>query len=114
MGEATGGKVWENFADCLFVLVGQGAVGEHQVIILIPFLPRQRSLRPLMLFGSVVTHQIHHQADAALPQGSCHLAQIVHAAQLGVDFAVVGHGVATIIGAAARLEQGHQVQIGDA
>ena len=67
-----------------------------------------------MLAGDVVEDQVHDQADALAAQGGREVAQVVGGAEVGADRAVVLDGVAAVVVALARLEQRHQVQVGDA
>jgi hypothetical protein len=61
----------------------------------------------------VVEDQVEDQADAAAAQGGGEVAQVVHGAEVGPDAAVVLHGVAAVVVTLARLEQRHQVEVGD-
>jgi hypothetical protein len=114
VGEAAGLKFGEDFAHGHFVLVGQRAVGKHEVVILVSWVAGGRFLRPVMFFGGVVADQVYAQADFFLAQLGGKMGQIGHCAQVVAHGAVVHHGVAAIAGAGARLEQGHEVQVGDA
>ena len=67
-----------------------------------------------MLAGDVVEDQVEHQADALAAQRGGELAQVVDGAEVRRDRPVVLDGVAAVVVALARLEQRHQVQVGDA
>ena len=47
-------------------------------------------------------------------QRPCQLAQVVDGPEVGAHRAVVLHGVPAVVVALARLQQRHQVQVGDA
>jgi hypothetical protein len=67
-----------------------------------------------VLLGGVVAHQVDAQADVVVAQLAGQVGQIGHAAQPGIHLAVIHHGVAAVVGGGAGLEQGHEVQVGDA
>ncbi len=62
----------------------------------------------------MVEHQVDHQRHVVAAQGGGQRHQVVHGAQARVDRAVVGHRVPAVTVTRPRLEQRHQVQVGDA
>ena len=64
-----------------------------------------------MLARDVVEHEVEHEADPCLPQLGGQGAQVVHGAQVGAHRPVVGHRVAAVVVALARLQQRHEVQV---
>ena len=67
-----------------------------------------------MVFAGVVHNEVdtdaHTQAVAFVTQGR----QILHGAQLRLDFAEVGNGIAAVASVLGALQQRHQVEIVDA
>ena len=76
--------------------------------------PARARDRPGVLAGHVVEHQVHDQADPAAAQGGRQVAQVVDRAEVGTHRAVVLHRVPAVVVALARLQQRHQVEVGDA
>ncbi len=60
----------------------------------------------------MVADQVDAQADAAAAQLAGQVGQVGHRAQSPVHLAVIGHGVAAVVGPRPGLQQGHQVQVG--
>ena len=112
--EAARGEVGEHLGQRALVGVGQLAVGEDAEVGAVVRIAATGRLRPLVLAGDVVEHEVEAQADAPLPQRGGQPAQVVDGAQVGADRAVVGDGVPAVVGTRPGLEQRHQVQVGDA
>ncbi len=104
--------VGENLAQRAVVGVGHGAVGEDEVVVGEFLVAGLRRLRPAVLVRRVVEDEVQHEADAVLAQFRRQRAQIVHRAEPWVDLAVVADGIAAVVVALRRLEERHQVQIG--
>ncbi len=113
-GEVAWREVGEDLRQRALKGVRLRPVGVHQVVGLISRVAGGRAPRPLMLLGRVVADKVDAQANALGSQPGGHLGQIGHRAQRRVDGAIVGHGVAAVVRAVARGQQGHQVQVGDA
>ena len=113
-GEIARCKIGEDLGQGFFVGIGQGAIFKKQVKILEKWITLQGCLCPLVLAGGMVHHVVDHQNHAFLVQAGGQFAQLSHGAQAGVDFPVIGYGVAPVIRTRAWLKQGHQVQIGNA
>jgi hypothetical protein len=113
-GERAGCGVREHVGDRGLDRVRPGPVRVAQVEAGVRGVPGQPGLRPRVLAGGVVEHQVHAQADAARPERTGQLRQLVHRAQARVHLPVVGHRVAAVVGALARGQQRHQVQVGHA
>ena len=94
-----------------FVGVGQLAVGEDEEVVAVRRLARTRLPGPLVLARHVVEHQVEAQADALPAQLAGELAQVLDAAQVGADAAVVHHRVAAVVGSRPWVQQRHQVQV---
>ena len=65
-----------------------------------------------MLFRSVVEDEVDADGDAALAQAPGDRLEIVHGAKARVDLAVIHHRVAAVGLAGARLQAGHEVDVG--
>ena len=76
------------------------------------FVARLRRQCPAMFVRGVVEDEVEHQADAVLAQIRRQGAQVVHGAQFWVDLAVVADGIAAVIVAVGRLEERHEMEIG--
>ena len=112
--EAAGREVGEDLRQRPLELVRQVAVGEDVEVVPVRRLAGPGARRPVVLARDVVEHEVHDQADALAAQRGGELAQVLGAAQLGLDRTVVADGVPAVVVALARLEQRHQVQVGDA
>jgi hypothetical protein len=106
--------VGEHLRDRRVVGVGQLPVGERGVEVGVRRVAGQPGLRPGVLAGRVVEHQVDAQAHVPLVQLQRHLLQVGHRAQPRVHRAVVHDRVAAVVLAGPGPEQRHQVQIGDA
>ena len=67
-----------------------------------------------MFAGDVVEHEVETEADAVAAGGRRQRLQVVDRPEVGAHGAVVGDGVAAVVGARARLQQRHQVEVGHA
>lgn len=70
---------------------------------------RASCLRPGMLVGHVIAHQVEDEADAPPAHVASHEAHVVDRAEVRTHRAVVGHRVATVAVAVAGTKQRHQV-----
>ena len=113
-GERAGRAVREDVADRGLVRVGHVPVVEGEVEVRVRRVAGQPRLRPRVLAGGVVQHEVDAQAHPALAQRPGRGLQVVHGADPGVDGAVVHDGVAAVVLPRPRLEQGHQVQVAHA
>ncbi|MND05959.1 hypothetical protein D3C83_270570 [compost metagenome] len=52
--------VGKDLAQRAIIGIGQGAVGEHEIVFLIIRVAGQRGVRPAMFVGSVVENKIEH------------------------------------------------------
>ena len=112
--ERAGMLVGKDLPHRAVVGIGQRAVGEEQVKVLVACLAGHAALCPLVLVAGVVEDEVQHQADALPPQGGGQRAQVGQRAQGGVDLAVAADGVAAIAALLRALEGRHQVQVGGA
>ena len=115
-GEVARGEVREDLRQGALVGVGQLAVGEDvEVVAVVLARPPARRLRPLVLAGDVVEHEVEHQADAVLAQRrSARSRRSSTVPRSARTVAVVRHRVPAVVVARPRLQQRHQVQVGDA
>jgi hypothetical protein len=115
--EAAGSERREHLGQGPLVLVGQVAVGEDVEVVAV-----RRRLGsagpgphgPVVLAGDVVEDQVDDQADSLAAQRRGELPEVLGGPEVGPDRAVVAHGVAPVVVPLPGLEQGHQVQVGDA
>ena len=107
-------EVREDLRQRALEVVGHVAVLEDVEVVPVRRVARPGARRPVVLAGDVVEHQVHHQADALAAERGGELAQVLGAAEVGVHRPEVPDGVAAVVVALARLEQRHQVQVGDA
>ena len=112
VGKVAGGCFGEDVAQGTAVLVGQGAIGEEEVVFLVGGVASFGLHGPFVFFGRVVAHNVGAKADAVLAQGTAEFGQVGHCAEPFVYTAVILHSVTAIIGARAGLQEGHQVQVG--
>ena len=106
--------VREDFAHGLLERVRHRPVREDPVVVAVRRVARGRLPGPLVFVGGVVEDEIDDEADAVRPQLGGKLTQLLHGAQLRVDVAVTGDGVAAVGVRFGGQEQRHQVQIGEA
>ena len=74
----------------------------------------RRVARPRVLGRGVVEHDVDAQRHPGRPQVGGQRAQVVHRPQRRLDRAVVDDRVAAVVGRRPRVQQRHQVQVGDA
>ena len=89
------------------------AIGEDQVEILEPVFARDRLLRPLVLVARVVEDEVENERDARRTQVGREFGQLRHRAEARVHAAIARHGVAAVVVALGRVEQRHEVQVGE-
>ncbi len=111
VGEVARRVLRKNLAEMFLVLVRQRAVREHEEVILIILVARQRVLRPLVFVAGVIKHEIEHHTDAVLPQRGRQIAQVCHRSQRGINRAVAANRVAAVANR-GYFEERHQMQIG--
>ena len=83
--------------------------GANVEVIPVLALTGERTLEPLMLGRNMVEHHVEHDAHTVLGEGSNHLFDVLHGAQVGVDGVVVGDVVAVVVlrGGEERVEPHH-------
>ena len=94
-------------------IIGRGntvTVPPDEIIVVGIILPLQRLLKPNVLIGAMVQHQIHDDGNISFPSLADQLLHILHRAEHGVDGAVVGHIVAVVhLGRSANRTQPNAV-----
>jgi hypothetical protein len=95
--ERPGRAVGKHVGDRRLVGVGHLPVREGDVEVRVLGLVGEPSLRPGVLAGRVVEHEVHAEAHPALAQGLGGGLEVVHGADARIDRAVVQHGVAAVV-----------------
>ena len=113
-GEVARGERGEDLGERRLVLVGDRAVGVDEEVVAVAGVTGLGLLGPRMLARDVVEHEVEGQRDAGPVQVAGEVGEVVHRAEVGPHRPVVHDRVAAVVGARARGEQRHQVQVGDA
>ena len=113
-GEVSGGCGGEDLGYGLLELIGDIPVIIEEVPVLIFLLAGAGAFCPLMIFTGVVHNEINADAHAQVVAFVAQGRQILHGAQLGLDLAEVGNGIAAVASVLGALQQRHQVEIVDA
>ena len=66
-----------------------------------------------MLARHVVEDEVEDEADAGVVEVLGEGLEVVHRPEVGAHRAVVGHGVAAVVVALARAQEGHEVEVAD-
>ncbi len=111
-GEAAAPHSREDIAQRLLVGIRQRAVGEQEVVALVLHVAGLGAARPIVLVGGVIEDGIEHQADAVRLELARQRRQLLDCPELRVDAPVAADSVAAVAVAGGRLEQRHQVQVG--
>ena len=111
-----GAKSGKTSGSVALVAVGQRAVGEDVEVVAVAPGRRPAPAAPTSCSRATwLSTRSRHEADpAARAAPSASVAQVVHGAEVGAHRAVVGDRVAAVVVALARLQQRHQVEVGDA
>ncbi len=83
-------------------------------VIAVARIARGRRQRPWVVVGHVVEHQVAAQADAGAAQGRSERIEVGIVAQRRLDLVEAGDGETAVVFAAARAQEGQQVQVGHA
>ena len=113
-GEVTRCLRGENLDQRLLVLPGQAVVIEHPVKRLIKRITRACLLGPSVFLGGVVQHHVDAGADTGGTQRQVGGLEIGHAAQGGVDAAVILDRIAPVRWPGPRQQAGHHMRVGHA
>jgi hypothetical protein len=108
-GEVAGGRGREDLGHGLLVGVGDAAVVEDVVVVLVLLLPCPGAYGPFVLIGGVVDHDVQDQEDFAAAQGAREVFDVVEGAVPVVDPAEVAHGVAAVVVFPGAVEDGHDM-----
>ena len=98
-----GAKRREHLREGSLVLVGHRAIGEDVEVAAVPRLAGACRLGPRVFAGDVVEHEVETEADAVAAGGRRQRLQVVDRPEVGADGAVVGDGVAAVVGARAAV-----------
>ena len=113
-GEVPGRKVGEDLREGALVRVGLPAVGEPVKVVLVARVARAGLHRPVVLAGHVVEDEVEDEADPVLAQGGGEVPEVVDGSQVGTDGPVVPDRIPAVVVPGSRLEEWHEVQVGDA
>ena len=110
--EVARGEVGEHLRQRLLIGVGDGAVGVDVEVVAVLRIPSPGSLGPRMLGRDVVEHEVDGQSDAIEVEHLSEALEVRHRAQVCAHLAIVGDGVAAVVGRGPWFEQRHQVEVG--
>ena len=113
-GKVAGCRGGEYLGNGLFELVGDGPVVIEEISVLIFLFAGPGPLCPGVVLAGMVHDKVKADAHAAAVALGAQLRQILHGAQLGLDLAEVGYGVAAVAPVLGALQKGHQMQVVDA
>ena len=108
-----GAVLGEHLRHGLLVLVGDGAVVEAEVVVLVLGIAGLRRLGPAVRGRSVVHHEVEAQADAGAAQLLGQRREILVGAEQRVDGVEVLDRVSTVVVGVRHLQQRHQMQVGE-
>ena len=114
MGEIAGGIVGKNLDQRLFIGLRHVGAVEHQIHVLRRLVALCGALGPVVFLGGMVQHKVDTKRDAALAQLCRNRFEIIERAIGRVDVAIIHHRIAAIGITGARLQTGHEMDVGDA
>ena len=114
IGEIAGGDFGEDFRDGFFEFSRNIVRVVHEIEILVLFFAGEGTQGPFMVFGRMVDDIIEANVDPLGAQPGDQITELVHRSETGIDFTVVRHSISTVILTFPSLEQGHEMDVGDA
>ena len=111
-GESARVFIRKNFPQSFFVKIGHSSVRENSIHIAVIRIAGFGFESPFMLVGSVVDHQVQHQADPLGAQVPRELRQLGHGTQGRVHFPEGADGISAVVFVFRHFEERHEMQIG--